>query len=120
MAERTMTRIHRKLDEYPPEAREMVDKLLADPQMTYTDIAERLTLAGYEISKSAIHRYAAQSGADQQRLREIGEQTRRLVNRMQEAFLIKLRELVQGDEELTQRLAEMVEQAGQEVLAGES
>ena len=31
MAERTMTRIHRKLDEYPPEAREMVDKLLADP-----------------------------------------------------------------------------------------
>ena len=40
MAERTMTRIHRKLDEYPPEAREMVDKLLADPQMTYTDIAD--------------------------------------------------------------------------------
>ena len=48
------------------------------------------------------------------------EDKRRLVNRMQEAFLIKLRELVQGDEELTQRLAEMVEQAGQEVLAGES
>ena len=48
------------------------------------------------------------------------EDKRRLVNRMQETFLIKLRELVQGDEELTQRLAEMVEQAGQEVLAGES
>lgn len=183
---RAPRRVHRKLDEYPPNVRDLVDRLLADPQMTYTDIAERLTEQGYEISKSAIHRYAAQVGADQQRLKEISEQTRRLVQalkddqdvdatsvanallldaltrriataeeefdalpvdkagrllvqlqrsavykartmedkrrvvgRVEEKILNRLREQVQGDDELAQRLSELVSQSAQEVLASE-
>lgn len=186
MAERVINRVHCRIDEFPAEIREKVDAMLADPQVTYKDIAEDLTRAGYEISKSAIHRYASRTGIDQQRLREIGEQTRRLVlalkdnqdveatevanallldaltrriataedefdelpvekagrllvmlqrsavykartmedkrrliSRMQEAFMERLREQVQGDETLMARLAELVEQTGQEVLASE-
>ncbi|MGN0764774.1 MAG: phage protein Gp27 family protein [Aristaeellaceae bacterium] len=187
MAERTMNRVHCRIDEFPQEVREKVDAMLADPQMTYQDIAEELTQAGYEISKSAIHRYASRTGIDQTRLREIGEQTRRLVRalkdnqdveatevanallldaltrriataedefddmpvekagrllvmlqrstvykartmedkrrliaRMQDAFLSRLREQVQEDDALMARLSELVEQTGQEVLASES
>lgn len=184
---RTIKRVHCRLNEFPPEARDRVDAMLADPQCTYQEIAEALTAEGYEISKSAIHRYAARVGADQRRLREIGEQTRRLVQalkdnqdveatevagallldaltrriataeeefdslpldkagrllvalqrstvykartmedktrlvgRVQETILGRLRELVQGDDTLTARLTELVEQAGREVLADEA
>lgn len=184
---RTIKRVHCRVDEFPQAAREKIDAMLADPQCTYQEIAEALTAEGYEISKSAIHRYAARVGADQQRLREIGEQTRRLVQalkdnqdveatevanallldaltrriataeeefdtlpldkagrllvalqrstvykartmedktrlvgRVQEAMLGRLREAVQSDEALTARLAELVEQAGREVLADEA
>jgi len=187
MAEaRTIKRVHCRVDEFPPEARSRIDAMLADPQCTYQEIAEALTEDGYEISKSAVHRYASRMGADQQRLREIGEQTRRLVQslkdnqdveatevasallldaltrriataeeefdalpldkaghllvamqrstvykartmedkqrlvgRVQEAILTRLRDLVQGDDNLTARLTELVEQAGREVLADE-
>lgn len=186
MAERVMNRVHCRIDEFPQEIRDRVDRMLADPQMTYKDIAETLTEAGYEISKSAIHRYASRTGIDQTRLREIGEQTRRLVHalkdnqdveatevanallldaltrriataedefdelpvekagrllvmlqrstvykartmedkrrlvsRMQESYLERLREQVQADDVLLARLTELVEQTGQEVLASE-
>lgn len=186
MAERSYQRIHCKVDEFPDAVRAELDQMLSEPTTTYTEIAESLTARGYEISKSAIHRYAARMGADQQRLREIGEQTkrlvqslkdnqdveatevanallldaltrriataeeefdalpldkagrllvslqrsavyktrtmedkRRLVQRMQEGLLRQLREAVQGDEELTARLTELVAQAGQEALDAE-
>ena len=80
MAERTYQRIHCKIDDFPEEAREAIDRMLADPTTTYTEIAAR----GFAISKSAIHRYAARMGADQQRLREIGEQTKRLVQSLKD------------------------------------
>jgi len=84
MAERTYQRIHCKIDDFPEEAREAIDRMLADPTTTYTEIAETMTARGFEISKSAIHRYAARMGADQQRLREIGEQTKRLVQSLKD------------------------------------
>ena len=68
MAERTYQRIHCKIDDFPEEAREAIDRMLADPTATYTEIAETMTARGFAISKSAIHRYAARMGADQQRL----------------------------------------------------
>lgn len=84
MAERTYQRIHCKIDDFPEEAREAIDRMLADPTTTYTEIAETMTARGFAISKSAIHRYAARMGADQQRLREIGEQTKRLVQSLKD------------------------------------
>lgn len=76
---RTIKRIHCKLDEFPAEVRAKVDEMLTDPQCTYQGIAETLTEDGYEISKSAIHRYATNVGAVQRRMRAIGDQTRQLV-----------------------------------------
>lgn len=84
MAERTYQRIHCKIDDFPEEAREAIDGMLSDPTTTYTEIAETMTARGFAISKSAIHRYAARMGADQQRLREIGEQTKRLVQSLKD------------------------------------
>ena len=48
------------------------------------------------------------------------EDKRRLIARMQDAFLSRLREQVQEDDALMARLSELVEQTGQEVLASES
>lgn len=184
---RRINRIHRKLDDFPEEARALVDTMLADPQTTYTEIAETLTEKGYDIAKSSIHRYAAKVGMDQQRLKEIGEQTRRLVqslkdnqdveatevanallldaltrriataeeefdslpldkagrllvqlqrsavyktramedkrrlvSKLQDGVMIRLRELVQGDDALLAKLTALVDQTGREVLADES
>ena len=90
MAERTYQRIHCKIDDFPEEAREAIDRMLADPTTTYTEIAETM------------------------------EDKRRLVARMQDTFLSQLREQVRGDEELTRKLAELVAKAGQEALDAES
>ena len=184
---RTMQRIHCRVDEFPQEVRDEIDRMLADPTNTYTDIAVRMTERGYDISKSAVHRYASRVGADQQRLREIGEQTKRLVqslkdnqdveatevanalmldaltrriataeeefdalpldkagrllvslqrsavykartmedkrktvNRLEESILNRLREQVQGNTELQERLSDMVHKTAQEVLTDDA
>lgn len=72
-------RVRYKVDEYPPEAKELLDRMLADIQYTYEDIAQEMTGRGYAISKSAIHRYARQTQAATERLRMAAEQTRVLI-----------------------------------------
>ena len=76
--------LRRRTDSHKEQAMQAIDRMLADPTTTYTEIAETMTARGFAISKSAIHRYAARMGADQQRLREIGEQTKRLVQSLKD------------------------------------
>ena len=77
-------RIHRKLDDFPSDIKAAVDEMLADPQATYTEIAEHVTAMGHPISRTSIYRYAATVGVDRTRLQKITEQTRRLVQSLQD------------------------------------
>ncbi len=79
MAGIKQARVRSKVDEFPPEIREGLDRMLADVRYTYSEIAEALTAQGYEISKSAIHRYAQRTSAAAERLRMAAEQTRALI-----------------------------------------
>ena len=59
--QRTKTRVSRKIDELPPEIKERVDVMLADTRNTYWDVSGYLKDQGFEISKSAVGRYAMRS-----------------------------------------------------------
>lgn len=79
MADIKQSRVRYKVDEYPPEAKETLERLLADIRFTYTEIAEEMTARGWPMSKSSIHRYAARTQAAAERLRMAAEQTRALI-----------------------------------------
>lgn len=76
---RKTSRVRFRVDEYPPEAREMLEGMLSDVRYTYQDIADAMTEKGYAISKSAVHRYAVRTEAAAARIREAAEQTRVLI-----------------------------------------
>ena len=76
---RKVTRIKSKIDELPEELKSQVDKLIMDVNYTYTEISEYLAQKDYEISRSAIGRYALRKNAVVQRFREAQDQTRMLV-----------------------------------------
>ena len=76
---RKRTRIRCKIDELPVEMRDMVRLMLMDTTNTYLNIAEYLQEQDYDISKSAVGRYALRENAVGKRLREVQEQTRLLV-----------------------------------------
>lgn len=80
MAEKHRTRVFSKIDELPEELKDEVNKMLFSPLVTYQDISLFLKEKGYEISKSAVGRYALRQNAVAQRLKEAQEQTRSLVN----------------------------------------
>lgn len=72
-------RIRCKIDDLPEEQKNMVRLLLMDTSNTYLDISVYLQKEGYEISKSAVGRYALRQNAVAHRLSEVQEQTRLLV-----------------------------------------
>lgn len=78
--QRTKTRVSRKIDELPQGIRERVDVMLADTRNTYWDVSGYLKDQGYEISKSAVGRYAMRSNKAAQRLMEAQAKTAALVN----------------------------------------
>lgn len=78
--QRTKTRVSRKINELPPEIKEQVDVMLADTRNTYWDISGYLKDRGFEVSKSAVGRYALQSNKAAQRLMEAQAKTAALVN----------------------------------------
>jgi hypothetical protein len=78
-SKRVIKRVRFRVDEYPEEAREMLESMLADTRNTYQDIADRMTEKGYAISKSAVHRYAVRTEAAAERIRAAAEQTRMLI-----------------------------------------
>lgn len=72
-------RIRCKIDDLPEEQKNMVRLLLMDTSNTYLEISEHLRKEGYDISKSAVGRYALRQNAVAQRLCEAQEQTKLLV-----------------------------------------
>lgn len=80
--QRKKNRIRCKIDNLPPEMKERVDLMLADTRYTYMEISQALAEEGYEISKSAVGRYALRTNGAAQRLIEAQEQTKALINVM--------------------------------------
>lgn len=68
-----------RIDQLPPDVKEHVDDLLIGTVITYSEIVEELKGMGYEVSRSAIGRYALRQNAVQSRLMEAHEQTQALV-----------------------------------------
>lgn len=106
-AKRERNRIRCRVDDFPEAARLKLEALLRDVHNTYEDIAAEMTEAGYEISKSAVHRYAMRTNAAASRVREAAEQTRMLVQELKdnqdlEATEVATAILMDG---LTRRLA---------------
>lgn len=73
------TRIRCKIDELPQDERDTVRLMLMDTSNTYLDIAQYLQEQGFEISKSAVGRYALRQNAVAKRLSEVQEHTKLLV-----------------------------------------
>ncbi|MCC5911333.1 MAG: DUF3486 family protein [Clostridiaceae bacterium] len=77
--EKKKNRVRSRVDELPEEARNLLEERLADPNISYREIAEEISEMGYVISKSSVGRYALRQNAAAQRLMEAQEQTRVLV-----------------------------------------
>lgn len=77
---RTKTRISSKIDELPVEIKSQVDIQLVDTSNSYWDISNWLKEEGFEISKSAVGRYAVRNNNAIQRLLEAQSRTEALVN----------------------------------------
>jgi len=82
--QRERNRVKSRVDELPDDIRKNLDEMLADVNYTYQEIADKITEAGYEISKSSIGRYALRQNAVIKRLKEAAEQTRVIVETMKE------------------------------------
>ena len=71
--QRERNRIKSRVDELPDEIRAQLDTMLADVNYTYQDIADTITDLGYEISRSAVGRYAMRHNSAARRLKEASE-----------------------------------------------
>lgn len=73
--ERRKTRVSSTVDKLPDDVKTELDLRLADTANTYEELAEWLNGEGYEISKSAIGRYAIRSTQAAQRVAETLQRT---------------------------------------------
>lgn len=82
----TRVRVSSSIDELPGEAREKLEQMLADANngLTYQDMVEIMAQEGHKLSKSAICRYARRYMRHIRRLQTVQEQTRMLLQYMQE------------------------------------
>lgn len=78
--QRKKTRVRSKIDDLPELLKDKVDIMLADTSNTYLEISLFLKEEGYDISKSAVGRYALRTNNATQRLMEAQQQTKALVN----------------------------------------
>ncbi|NSW90236.1 MAG: DUF3486 family protein [Firmicutes bacterium] len=77
------TRIRCKIGSLPPELRSSVEQMIMTPQeYTYQDINEFLKEHGYEVSVSAVYRYARRLNADLQMAVMNQENLRRITEAM--------------------------------------
>lgn len=106
-SERARNRIRSSIDDLPTPIRETLDSMLADVRYTYQEISDRLEELGYEISRSAIGRYAQRSNAAARRLREAKEQTMALMSFVRENQDVESTELASAIliDGLTRRIA---------------
>ena len=84
-----------------------LDELLADVNYTYQDIADTITDLGYEISRSAVGRYAMRHNSAARRLKEASEQTTALLQFIRENQDVESTELASAImiDGLTRRIA---------------
>lgn len=73
---RRRTRFSSKITQLPEPVRERLDELLLDTANTYEDIAAWLKSEGYDVSKSAVGRYAIRANQATQRVVETLEKTK--------------------------------------------
>ncbi|WP_442872075.1 phage protein Gp27 family protein [Agathobaculum sp. NTUH-O15-33] len=73
--ERRRTRISSTIDKLPDDIKTELDVRLADTANTYEELSAWLKAEGYEISKSAIGRYAIRSTQAAQRVAETLQRT---------------------------------------------
>lgn len=76
---RRRTRINSKIGQLPDEVQDKIDEMLLDTSLTYEAIAEWLTEAGYEISRSAVGRYALRANKAAARVAETLQQMEAIV-----------------------------------------
>jgi hypothetical protein len=74
--ERRRTRVSSKITQLPEDLKEQLDAQLLDTSITYEDIAVWLKESGYEISKSAVGRYAIRANQAAQRVAETLQRTK--------------------------------------------
>lgn len=82
--ERRRTRVSSTIDRLPDELKVELDVRLADTANTYADLAEWLKAEGYEISKSAIGRYAIRSTRAAQRVAETIQRTQAIAKAVEQ------------------------------------
>jgi nucleoside-triphosphatase THEP1 len=76
MANRKRTRINSKITQLPDGIKEQLDAQLLDTSNSYSDIETWLKSQGYNISKSAVGRYAIRANKAAQRVVETLERTK--------------------------------------------
>lgn len=76
MAEKRRTRVSSKITQLPDDIKEQLDAQLLDTSNTYEDIAKWLKSEGYDVSKSAVGRYAIRANQAAQRVAETLERTK--------------------------------------------
>lgn len=94
MAKKDSSRTRSSIDQLPEALRAHVNMRLADVNITYADIIEELAAQGYEISKSALGRYAQRIGKAGMRLREATQQAQVLIEFVRENDNVQASELV--------------------------
>lgn len=77
-------RVHRRLDDFPPEAKALVDQMLEDPRTTYREVAEAVNERFGDISYVSIFRYANDAGKAKQRMIFLRQETEQLVAAMKD------------------------------------
>lgn len=77
---RKKSRVRSKIDELPEDIKNKVDELLADTSYTYLDISEWIKEQDYDVSKSAVGRYALRTNNATKRLMEAQQQAKALIN----------------------------------------
>ena len=88
--ERRRTRISSTIDKLPDDIKTELDVRLADTANTYEDLSVWLKAEGYEISKSAIGRYAIRSTQAAQRVAETLQRTQAIAQAVEAIFNVKV------------------------------
>ncbi len=105
--QRERNRIRSRVDELPDNIRTQLDAMLADVKYTYQDISEKLGELGFDISRSAVGRYAMRHNSAARRLKEASEQTTALLQFIRENQDVESTELAAAImiDGLTRRIA---------------
>lgn len=106
-AQRERNRIRSRVDELPEAIRNQLDERLADLRYTYQEISDELNAQGFEISRSAVGRYAMRHNSAARRLKEASEQTSALLQILNENKDVESTELASAIliDGLTRRIA---------------